>query len=71
MQMQHDLFKQLNPRQVKFLTVLGIGLLGIAIALIGYIFSEEQMTLITQVGTDLFHSPVGTVIVTISSFIFS
>ena len=71
MQMQQDLFKQLNPRQVKFMTIIGIGLLGIAVALIGYLFSEEQMTLITQVGTELFQSPVGSVIVTISSFIFS
>ncbi len=70
MLMQQDLFKQLNPRQVKYLTILGIGLLGFAIALIGYLFSEEQMALITQVGSDLFHSPVGSVIVTISSFIF-
>ncbi|MCP4411374.1 MAG: hypothetical protein GY808_02210 [Gammaproteobacteria bacterium] len=71
MLMQHDLLKQLNPRQVKYLTILGIGLMGIAIALLGYLFSEEQMTPITQVGSDLFHSPVGTVIVSISSFLFS
>jgi len=70
MQMQQDFLKHLNPRQVKYLTILGIGLMGVAVALIGYVVSEEQVTLISQVGVELFHSPVGTVIVTISSFLF-
>ncbi len=70
MVLHQNLFGKLTPRQVKFFTVVGIGLVGIAIATVGYMFSENQSVQIAQVGTDLFYSPVGTAIVKITSFLF-
>ncbi len=62
MELPQNIFNKFNPRQVKFLTIIGIGLLGIAIALIGYVFSDNQGVQISQVGADLFHSPIGNVV---------
>jgi len=70
MELHQNIFSKLGPRQVKFLTILGIGLAGIAIATIGYMFTGNQTVQISQVGMDLYHSPVGTVFTTIASLLF-
>ncbi len=70
MELHEKMFIKLNPRQFKFLAIIVIGIIGIAIALGAYIFSENQTIILAEVGRDLFYSPVGSVIVSITSFLF-
>ena len=54
--------KHINRRKVKFLTVNVMGLVGLVIATVAVIYSHDQAALLTQLGSELAQTPVGSIV---------
>jgi len=65
MLLQEKIFSHFSRRKVKYLTVNVMGLAGLVIAVIALLFSQDQVTVLSQLSQELSQTPLGTIIASI------
>ena len=67
MKMQQKMLSQISRKKVKYLAINAIGIVGLVIAIIVILFTQDQAELLSQIGEGFSHSPVGLMISSIKS----